>query len=108
MALRVLVTGVRRSLAEGLRPTASRSLQTRLFSREEDFVKLHPSGMPPKVTNTPAIEIDDLDDLDDDDTEDMVAVGPSGVEYGGPTRGGKLKEPTRYGDWERKGRCSDF
>jgi hypothetical protein len=25
-------------------------------------------------------------------------------EYGGP-RG---KEPTRFGDWERKGRCSDF
>ncbi len=25
-------------------------------------------------------------------------------EYGGP-RG---KEPTRYGDWERKGRCIDF
>ena len=25
-------------------------------------------------------------------------------EYGGP-RG---KEPTRYGDWEKKGRCIDF
>ena len=25
-------------------------------------------------------------------------------EYGGP----KGKEPTRYGDWERKGRCIDF
>jgi hypothetical protein len=26
------------------------------------------------------------------------------VEYGGP----KGLEPTRYGDWERNGRCSDF
>jgi len=26
------------------------------------------------------------------------------VEYGGP-RG---KEPTRFGDWEQKGRCTDF
>ncbi|MFD2264009.1 DUF1674 domain-containing protein [Lacibacterium aquatile] len=26
------------------------------------------------------------------------------VEYGGP----KGPEPTRYGDWERGGRCSDF
>jgi hypothetical protein len=26
----------------------------------------------------------------------------------GPTRGGKRPEPTRYGDWERKGRASDF
>lgn len=25
-------------------------------------------------------------------------------EYGGP----KGLEPTRYGDWERNGRCSDF
>jgi hypothetical protein len=25
-------------------------------------------------------------------------------EFGGP----KGPEPTRYGDWERKGRCSDF
>ena len=29
-------------------------------------------------------------------------------EWGGPQRGGRLPEPTRYGDWERKGRCSDF
>jgi len=29
-------------------------------------------------------------------------------EWGGPRRGGRLPEPTRYGDWERKGRCSDF
>jgi hypothetical protein len=26
------------------------------------------------------------------------------AEYGGP----KGPEPTRYGDWERKGRCVDF
>lgn len=26
------------------------------------------------------------------------------IEYGGP----KGKEPTRYGDWEKKGRCIDF
>ena len=29
---------------------------------------------------------------------------PQPKEYGGP----KGKEPTRYGDWERKGRCIDF
>ena len=31
-----------------------------------------------------------------------------GKEWGGPRRGGRLPEPTRYGDWERKGRCTDF
>ena len=30
--------------------------------------------------------------------------GDSAVELGGP----KGPEPTRYGDWERNGRCSDF
>jgi hypothetical protein len=29
-------------------------------------------------------------------------------EWGGPRRGGRLLEPTRFGDWERKGRCTDF
>nr|WP_246130413.1 succinate dehydrogenase assembly factor 4 [Nitrospirillum amazonense] len=33
------------------------------------------------------------------------AANPEPVrEIGGPTG----PEPTRYGDWERKGRCSDF
>ena len=29
---------------------------------------------------------------------------PPGVEIGGP----KGPEPTRFGDWERNGRCVDF
>jgi hypothetical protein len=29
---------------------------------------------------------------------------PESTEYGGPTG----PEPTRFGDWERKGRCVDF
>lgn len=36
----------------------------------------------------------------DDGTEDKAGV----KEYGGP----KGPEPTRYGDWERAGRCTDF
>ncbi|CAH0486790.1 unnamed protein product [Peronospora farinosa] len=88
--------------------TAGRPAQSRFYSsssKEEDFVTLHPSGKP-HIVHTPVVAVSD--DLDDDDEEDTVAIGPSGTEYGGPTRGGKLKEPTRYGDWERKGRCSDF
>ncbi len=41
-----------------------------------------------------AAEAPDQDDLND------AGV----VEYGGP----KGPEPTRYGDWEKKGRCIDF
>ena len=48
------------------------------------------------------------------DASDVIPVSPSlkpaprndslPVEIGGPSG----PEPTRYGDWERKGRCIDF
>jgi hypothetical protein len=54
---------------------------------------------------------------EDDDYDDVTAIlsgeerkefvceyNPETGEHGGPTG----KEPTRYGDWERKGRVSDF
>ena len=47
-------------------------------------------------------------DDEDDDMEEMFVQGPAGMEWGGPTRGGQRPEPTRFGDWERKGRTSDF
>ena len=48
------------------------------------------------------------EDDDDEDFEEMFVQGPAGMEWGGPTRGGRRPEPTRYGDWERSGRVSDF
>ena len=53
------------------------------------------------------LDAQDYDDENDDSTG-SEAPGPCGLEYGGPTRGGKFKEPTRFGDWEKNGRCSDF
>ena len=58
-------------------------------------------------------EDDDLmtdNDEDEDEMEEMFAPGPTNgeIEWGGPTRGGKRLEPTRYGDWDRNGRVSDF
>jgi hypothetical protein len=54
------------------------------------------------------------DDEEEEEQEDMfvtsdpiLGVGTI-LEHGGPRRGGTLKEPTRFGDWERKGRCTDF
>ncbi len=38
------------------------------------------------------------------DDEQSSEVDQPQREYGGP----KGKEPTRYGDWEKKGRCIDF
>ena len=45
----------------------------------------------------------------EDDLTDMVPmVDPKTGEWGGPTRGGTMPEPTIFGDWQRKGRCTDF
>ena len=74
------------------------------------------------IDNASGIEQDDHDHshdhvtVDDDgmEQEEMfvqphISLGQYGqVEWGGPTRGGRLSEPTRFGDWERKGRCTDF
>lgn len=48
-------------------------------------------------------------DCDDNETEKPTETNPSKSavkprEIGGPTG----PEPTRFGDWERNGRCSDF
>lgn len=41
----------------------------------------------------------------EDGDEDLISVrNPSTGEHMGP----KGREPTRYGDWESKGRCWDF
>ena len=55
-----------------------------------------------------APELPQTDDDADDDMEDMFVDTSMGKEWGGPTRGGKMPEPTRFGDWERKGRATDF
>uniref|UniRef100_A0A7S0C435 Succinate dehydrogenase assembly factor 4, mitochondrial n=1 Tax=Proboscia inermis TaxID=420281 RepID=A0A7S0C435_9STRA len=52
------------------------------------------------------------DDIDEEDEEYMFVephpiLNTDKIEWGGPRRQG-LPEPTRFGDWERKGRCTDF
>ena len=50
--------------------------------------------------------------LDDVDAMDFVSVvNEDNLEWNGPGRdrsSGKYHEPTRFGDWEQKGRCTDF
>lgn len=47
-------------------------------------------------------------DTADDDADMVPMIDPKTGEWGGPTKGGVMPEPTRFGDWERKGRCTDF
>ena len=53
----------------------------------------------------------DVDEEEDDDEYEEMFVKTSfggSIEWGGPLRGGRMPEPTRFGDWERKGRCTDW
>jgi hypothetical protein len=68
-----------------------------------------------KIAACGDVDSDDSDDDDGMEQEEMFvdayespSFGHGVAEWGGPRRGGRLLEPTRFGDWERKGRCSDF
>ncbi|KAI6187034.1 Succinate dehydrogenase assembly factor 4, mitochondrial [Aphelenchoides besseyi] len=65
--------------------------------------------LPKKIERTPVGRLEETaDDRKNDDQHDERAkrriVNPETGEIGGPTG----PEPTRYNDWERKGRVSDF
>ena len=65
------------------------------------------------ATATSKLESELVDSDEEDEEEEMFVDAHEsfeikGKEWGGPRRGGRLPEPTRFGDWERKGRCTDF
>ena len=70
----------------------------------------------PTTTTTAAAACADDDEEEEEEEmekEDMFVEPHESfefrtMEWGGPRRGGRFPEPTRYGDWERKGRCTDF
>mmetsp|Transcript_2953 Transcript_2953/g.3256 ORF Transcript_2953/g.3256 Transcript_2953/m.3256 type:complete len:150 (-) Transcript_2953:256-705(-) len=90
-----------------LSTNAKESVIVSKFESSANEIK-HEEGVITSSCGTPPDEDDD-----DDYTEEMFvqphfSIGHQFVEWGGPTRGGRLSEPTRFGDWERKGRCTDF
>ncbi|VDO19435.1 unnamed protein product [Heligmosomoides polygyrus] len=87
----------------------SRSLASRLYSLRRYSTE---EPKPPKKTKeeilkekTPPGKLDDLKPYEDPYLKKHPGgVNPITGEIGGPAG----PEPTRYGDWERKGRVSDF
>ncbi|RKZ36261.1 MAG: DUF1674 domain-containing protein [Gammaproteobacteria bacterium] len=63
---------------------------------------------PPQAVETRPEEADDIQGLEVDSAgvneENSKHSIPSPEEVGGP----QGLEPTRYGDWEKRGRCIDF
>lgn len=69
----------------------------------------HQVGLAVANANNILTEKKELDVDEDNEYEDMfVKTAFQNMEWGGPLRGGRLPEPTRFGDWERKGRCTDY
>ncbi len=64
----------------------------RKFSMETDQSKKN------NPINSSTLEVEQAEQLDKTESENRPK------EIGGP----KGLEPTRYGDWEKKGRCIDF
>lgn len=70
---------------------------------KETFGVSPPNPPPPPTEEETGAKRED-EETSDGDGDDGVYVNKLTGEVGGP-RG---PEPTRYGDWERAGRCSDF
>ncbi|KAL3684241.1 hypothetical protein R1sor_002263 [Riccia sorocarpa] len=79
---------------------AATSLIARCRTSVSDFV-LSRSALSDKSAED--FSVKDASALEDDEEE-----GPYVNEKTGEVGGPKGPEPTRYGDWERGGRCSDF
>ncbi|XP_060608825.2 succinate dehydrogenase assembly factor 4, mitochondrial [Anolis sagrei] len=81
-----------------------RSLGSINFSTKE---KADPTNQPLKKPKLPVGRFDETEESNVE-TEPLEkfpdGINPVTKEKGGP----KGPEPTRYGDWERKGRCIDF
>jgi hypothetical protein len=63
---------------------------------------------PPKPLAAKEAPTDKCGPDEEADEDEEVTIDPATREWGGPTKGGRMPEPTRFGDWERKGRLTDF
>ena len=67
-------------------------------------IKLQRPPSPPPTDKA----LNDQEDQEEPEDQDQYVDTSMGREWGGPMRGGRFPEPTRFGDWERKGRVTDF
>ncbi|MDE0702447.1 MAG: DUF1674 domain-containing protein [Rhodospirillaceae bacterium] len=71
--------------------------------------KKHRTGVAPSPASKPAGPADNRAPGTPDGTPDGTGVEErAGASYAGEIGGPAGPEPTRYGDWEVGGRCTDF
>ncbi|KAK4534338.1 hypothetical protein CDCA_CDCA01G0363 [Cyanidium caldarium] len=77
---------------------------TRGTSKEQDAKHRPPAGRTPEDQSTSTEEPEEEEEEEEQQVEMWNRSAPAGPEWGGP----REHEPTRYGDWARRGRVSDF
>ncbi|OIW10945.1 hypothetical protein TanjilG_22752 [Lupinus angustifolius] len=92
-----------RTVSQPLTRSISNSV-TRLFSTQHDDNPDTEHARESSLHNESKQGHQQEEDNDDGDEDSGEHVNNETGEIGGP----KGPEPTRYGDWEQKGRCSDF
>jgi hypothetical protein len=103
--------GISRKLSNN-KENKSESLSNRISKKISDIessLKSDPNSPLGRIDRTPKRQSNESNGSNEHISEDPFAPfegrrNPSTGEVGGPTG----PEPTRYGDWERKGRVSDF
>ncbi|PNX64231.1 hypothetical protein L195_g053913 [Trifolium pratense] len=96
-----------RTGSQHLTPSLSNSLTRLLFSTSAtQHHKENPVSeqSQPQSLHNENQQIQKEEQQEDYDDGDEIDLNKETGEVGGP----KGPEPTRYGDWERNGRCSDF
>ncbi|KAG7367843.1 DUF1674 domain containing protein [Nitzschia inconspicua] len=102
------------SMVEDYKRTKNSTTATTAMASEQDnVVKVGEKVVKEACGADTSKDGHDDDDDDEMEQEEMFVEAHSTfkhkqMEWGGPRRGGRLPEPTRFGDWERKGRCTDF
>lgn len=95
--MRRLLRVVQRTASATSRPPASEKRRTMTVDKGfREFIAEAKEDKPAAVEE------------EEEEMEEMFVDTKMGKEWGGPMRGGRHPEPTRFGDWERKGRASDF
>eukprot|EP01083_Nonionella_stella_P072442 195377_1 len=103
-----------RNPAEALRNYSGTSLSAHASKDEVAISEVKGDRNNKKTEKNGSVVMTHEEENDDEmEQEEMFvradqSLGHTKLEWGGPRRGGRLKEPTRFGDWERKGRCTDF
>jgi hypothetical protein len=119
-AEQVIVTHERASTGAATAVSSSKGMLTNFYAQRVRYslfslTLLSLLALDAPSTKDEGVATEACGEVDDTDMEqeEMFVDAPDFFdfkirEWGGPRRGGRMPEPTRFGDWERKGRCTDF